>query len=668
MSQSLEETTHSTRNIAVCGNLCCSGGNGAAEDRIVSLEMESTLKSNVMERNMRMGQLRTFQDDVVSSYNTRTYQGVRVSFLDVCVTVGRTKRLRKKILTDVCGYLDPGSLTSLMGASGSGKTTLVDVLTRRKNSGSVTGEVLFDGQRPSSEFLKNKVSYLQQDDALIENLTVQEMLYYSHDLVAGRPSRKEVIRNTIDSVIQQMSLESAKDTIIGGPLRKGISGGQRKRVGIAVSILGQPSLLVLDEPTSGLDSYTSFGVLSAIKGLSKRGLTTITTIHAPSASIFALFDKLLMLLDGQVVYFGNVAGEHVEYFSEYLGFYRSDCVNDADWLTSIVVEASRLKGIEGLVMSYLSSDLREKNMMHIQKVAGEQQSDIHHDVYFRYMTKESWYKKLGLWPAYCLIKHRLLPDYREPFFLLPRIGEKICFAFVILTLYLNQGRNVSTNASENLSIILNLSTCLFMWGILPAFGSLAAIPALFSERALYARENNAGYYQSGAFLFARMFEEALVIIIASAVTACAVWFAVGLSGSWSIFWVTYVVTSLSGTLLAYFFVTCSPTAEIAIILDAGFNIILLFFTGFLIRMVDTPNYWKWLIYINYLHYSWGALMKNHFTDGERISEMDTVLKYYDFDNGASAWDYVGYCIIFTAVYFLFGLLSLRFITHIYIKR
>ena len=118
----------------------------------------------------------------------------------------------------------------------------------------------------------------------------------------------------------------------------------------------------------------------------------------------------------------------------------------------------------------------------------------------------------------------------------------------------------------------------------------------------------------------------------------------------------------------------SPTADFALIIDAGYNIILLFFTGFLIRKADMPDYWEWAIYINYMHFAWAALMKNQFSLSQetygatQALNGQIVLQFYGLDNSTSGWWYLGYLAIFVCAFFIIGVLSLKFITRLYIKR
>ena len=594
---------------------------------------------------------------------TATYAGVEIVFQDISVSVKGSKR----ILDEVNGYIARGSLTALMGPSGSGKTTLVDLLTFRKNTGKRSGAVTYDGQKPGSNFLRYAVAYVQQEDALIENLTVVEILRYNYDLITGGRYRRDDGR--VDAVLQQLALDGCRDVQVGNAFQRGISGGQRKRVNIACSLLRDPSVLVLDEPTSGLDSFTAYEVISTVKSLSTAGLTVLSTIHAPSTLVLHLFDRLLVLLDGRMVYAGDVDSASI------YGFFR-DCPlatppadddqirNAADWLTSVVVQTSRINQSAALADHYEVSSQRQDVDEYIEKATVMHEAAGGHAP--RTLPAASGnltlLQRTGIHPTWTIIKHRMLADYKNVNFIIPRIGEKILFAVVILTLYWNIGSpmdpDAATDTASTLAKPIQITTALFMWATLPVFGSVAVIPSIFNERVLFNREKEAGYYNSGSYLFAKVFEEALINLVSSGVLAVAVWFALALSGQFPLFWMVYFVTSLVGVTMSYLGATIAPNIEYAIIAVSGLNIVLLFFVGLLIRLDDIPSYWSWLVDINHLHYAWGACVKNQFTQDDTFLGV-SVLEYFSLDNSVSAWVYLVYEMCFVVVFFLAGMLSLR---------
>jgi ABC-type lipoprotein export system ATPase subunit len=225
---------------------------------------------------------------------------------DVTVTVKDNKSGEQKaILKNVSGFLEAGmsldnyhnipktqlnvvgELCALMGPSGCGKTTLLNVLAHRDaaTGGKVEGESRVNGQKPSIGTFRKISTYVEQEDALIGSLTVKETMHFAARLahkkyVVGQVgsyftnkfstlSKDERIRR-IDGLLDSFGLRNQANTIIGTPIRKGISGGQKRRVSVASQLLTGPKILFLDEPTSGLDSAASWEVMSFVKEVAKR--------------------------------------------------------------------------------------------------------------------------------------------------------------------------------------------------------------------------------------------------------------------------------------------------------------------------------------------------------------------------------------------------------------
>jgi ABC-type multidrug transport system ATPase subunit len=148
---------------------------------------------------------------------------------------------------------------------------------------------------------------------LIGLLTPKESLRFACRL---RTTMTEVqIRERVDVIIERMSLQKCENTLIGGGMIKGISGGERKRVAIGYELITDPQFLLLDEPTSGLDSFTAYNVIKSLKDNAKEGMTIMCTIHSPSSKTFELFDTLILMHEGQLIYQGPTTGL-ATYFSE----------------------------------------------------------------------------------------------------------------------------------------------------------------------------------------------------------------------------------------------------------------------------------------------------------------------------------------------------------------
>lgn len=144
-----------------------------------------------------------------------------------------------------------------MGPSGSGKTTLLDVLAGRKTAGQIKGSITFAGHKPTKMFLRRYTGYVEQFDTLLDMLTVEEMLMYTAELKRKVHEPLSQKKAEVEKLLDKLALMPARHTQIGNALKKGISGGQAKRVNVAIALITEPRVLFLDEPTSGLDSYTA---------------------------------------------------------------------------------------------------------------------------------------------------------------------------------------------------------------------------------------------------------------------------------------------------------------------------------------------------------------------------------------------------------------------------
>jgi|WetSurSiteA1Bulk_404760.scaffolds.fasta_scaffold00737_4 ABC transport system ATP-binding/permease protein len=206
-----------------------------------------------------------------------------------------------------------GRLIGIMGASGAGKTTLLNMLCGVEPPSK--GEVLINGidLHKSREKLEGVIGLVPQDDLLIEELTVYQNLYYNAKL-CFKDKTEEEIDGLVNKTLQNLGLYDRKDLKVGSPLKKMISGGQRKRLNIALELIREPSILFVDEPTSGLSSRDSENVMDLLRELALKGKLIFVVIHQPSSEIYKMFDKMIILdAGGHLIYYGNPV-EAVMYF------------------------------------------------------------------------------------------------------------------------------------------------------------------------------------------------------------------------------------------------------------------------------------------------------------------------------------------------------------------
>ncbi|GFR48683.1 hypothetical protein Agub_g10638 [Astrephomene gubernaculifera] len=338
--------------------------------------------------------------------------GLRILMKDLSYHVpSNTQRgERAYLLRNVNAFLEPGQMTALMGPSGSGKTTLLDLLAGRKTVGKTEGHLSFGGVQPTKQFLRRYTGYVEQFDTLLGDLTVREMLLYTAEL--KRPLQEPLAhkRKEVDILLKRLALDGCADVKIGDPLSKGISGGQAKRTNIGIALITNPRVLFLDEPTSGLDSYTANEVMKVVRGLVTDGTTIAATIHSPTAATFALFDRVMLLVRGHLVYFGPQGVSALQYAaaawpsasaaSDLLALHNVAAVgagggggggggggaavhsvsqlafNDAEVLVEAVTEADHRGEATSLAAAYDKSELRKANDQQLDQYMTEGRTSV----------------------------------------------------------------------------------------------------------------------------------------------------------------------------------------------------------------------------------------------------------------------------------------------------
>eukprot|EP00899_Mesostigma_viride_P016453 jgi/Mesvir1/24809/Mv22058-RA.2 len=269
--------------------------------------------------------------------------------LDVRGKSGKIKR----ILHPSSGMFAAASLTGILGPSGAGKSSFLNVCAGKKVKGKVGGSVTLNGEPVEAMVRLGEMAYVKQEDILLGALTVRETLLFAAFLLLPRKMSSDAKIRRVDAVIQELLLVRCKDTLVGNHVLRGVSGGEKRRLSVALELITKPSVVLLDEPTSGLDTSSALVMVRAFKALVGHGHTIIATVHQPRQAIFDLFDTLVLLAHGHLVYLGPL--RDAEHYFASLGFRIPANVNTADGILDILAEGWKRKEEEAAAVATATS-------------------------------------------------------------------------------------------------------------------------------------------------------------------------------------------------------------------------------------------------------------------------------------------------------------------------
>ena len=243
----------------------------------------------------------------------------------------------KKILSNITGSVHPGELLAIMGASGAGKTSFLDILARKNKRGTVIGDFWLNGEKVVSDEFRSVIGFVDQEDTLMPTLTVHEAIMDSALLRLPKDMSRIAKEQKVEDIERQLGIYRIRHQFIGSEEGgRGISGGEKRRVGIACELVTSPSILFLDEPTSGLDAYNAFNVVECLVTLVKTyNRTVVFTIHQPRSNIVALFDQLILLAEGRLVYSGPY--QRCQSYFDSIGYSCPPGFNIADYLIDLTM-------------------------------------------------------------------------------------------------------------------------------------------------------------------------------------------------------------------------------------------------------------------------------------------------------------------------------------------
>ncbi|CAK5268223.1 unnamed protein product [Mycena citricolor] len=577
------------------------------------------------------------------------------------------------LLDNISGTFKPGQVCAIMGASGAGKSTFLDILARKAKRGQVGGTTYVNGREVANDKFKAVTGFVDQEDTLMSTLTVYETVLYSALLRLPRDMSLEAKKFRTLETLNELGILGIKDSRIGSSDQRSISGGEKRRVSIACELVTSPSILFLDEPTSGLDAYNAYNVVECLVTLAKNyNRTVVFTIHQPRSNIVALFDQLVLLCQGKLVYSGDF-NKCQSYFAE-IGQSCPPGFNIADFLIDMTVQAS-LEGDDSPTLDAESpiddgeSSSRESTELATRSASGNfikrKTSQL-----LEAMSLSSAHKKphqvlsaklLELAAAYA--SSSVAREIRIEFEALQRATESGASAglsgelpdvAVETTLlrgrkragYGTQFRILSGRAFKNLyrdpallaahyvsSIGLALICGLFFHNVtndisgfqnrlglffftlaLFGFSCLSSLGLFANERILFIRERANGYYSTFTYFSSKVLFDILPLrVVPPLVFGAIVYPLVGLVPSVVSFWkfmLILVLFNLTTAMVVLFLSIAIANTSVAGLVGTLVMLFNLMFTGLLINRESVPIALRWLHTLSFFHAAFEALAVN----------------------------------------------------------
>ncbi len=576
----------------------------------------------------------------------------------------------KTILSNMSGAVKSGQMLAIMGASGAGKTSLLNLLAGRATAtkgARVEGSVRVNGAPRDFASFRHQSAYVLQDDDMFAELTVREQVGYAARLRLPGSMSRRAKNNRVERVIQELGLAKVIDSAIGGAQIRGISGGERKRVAIATELVTDPSILFLDEPTSGLDAFNAQNVMQSLRLLATRGRTIVTTIHQPRSSKFALFDQLLLLSEGRVMYHGP-ARDACAYFAS-IGFRAPSSFNPADFLIDLLSvdlrtaekEAKTKQRIEYVAekheAQFVPPTISGGGDEEVAALLAQHEALVEQDDDFAPLAarsyQNSWFKELFVLSGRSIkLAARAKVANGVQFF------QVLFFSLLLGLLWLNNGRKRTAEAQESIPGILFFITINQSFG--GAFGVIFQFPL---ERSIVTRERAANMYRTSSYFLSKAVTDMLKGFLFELLFGLIVYWMVGLRetpGAFFQFVLALFLMSTFAESLALCIAVLTGDAQATSSLVPVVIVLCLLFGGFFISSTSLPSWLSWFRWCSFMFYGFNALGHIQFPVGSGDAVLEEVRIRAGFNN-LGYWGNVGAMVGLSAVVKLAAYLFLHYL-------
>uniref|UniRef100_A0A0K0EIA7 ABC transporter domain-containing protein n=1 Tax=Strongyloides stercoralis TaxID=6248 RepID=A0A0K0EIA7_STRER len=561
----------------------------------------STILTNDLEKD---------NSDILQKSSSTSSKGVELTWseIEVSVPYGKT---RKTVLKGVSGIAKPGEMLAIMGSSGAGKTTLLNLLTNIDQTKiKKSGCVRVNGKYLTVKEMRTISAYVQQIDVFAPRLTVLEQLTISAKLRMGRKCDKLKKEETVERLLRQMRLGDCKNTMIGSPsTQKGISIGEKKRLAIACELMDDPKILFCDEPTSGLDSYMAFQVVTAMEHQAKFNKTIVSTIHQPSSEVFYKFDKVCLMANGKVAYFGPVKELTKFWYSISNTLNCPPSYNPADFAIKMLSNSDDSdqvtvdNRIQMITEAYEKSEYCNLIIKSVKEINTQTAiEDEDNKISTEYAASFCTQLQLMIWRGFKTLS-------REPMLFRTRIVQTIFTVSILVALYWNMDLNAST--------IQNFQGLLYLTALQLNMFLFSTAFTLTSELPLAIREYKAGIYGLWPYYIGKSLSEVPQITLLGIIFSTTLYWSTGLHReiySFIKFATVNTVTINTSLAFAHMAACIFFVEEHTMLFLCALGYPLVLFAGFYMRSPLIPIYMKPLEYVSFYQYAHTSILANQWSN------------------------------------------------------
>ncbi|CAB9497231.1 Putative white-brown complex homolog protein 30 [Seminavis robusta] len=513
---------------------------------------------------------------------------------------------KPRLLLDgsIHGRAKPGRMLAVMGPSGAGKSVFVHALAGRLKDTSklsLTGRRYINGHAVQGDSLL-PAAFVEQDVNFFPHMTVRETLEFRVSLKLGSLI-STVERDTIvTNLMAQLGLTKSADTIVGDTKVRGLSGGERKRLSIAVEMISSPSLLFLDEPTSGLDSAAAASLVDKLRQLANQGKTVVAVIHQPSQQVFSMFDDLLLLSDGRQMYFGPVAD--ARYYMERQGYPAEKEVGTAEYVLECISRFPRLsetdEDAQKRISTLAESSAAQKVDLGLSGSASSASGDARHfqsAVVTRYGPRASIFKQFSL-----LMKRALKEAFRGKGVMILKTVQQVTVGLIYGGIYKLGNNQASIQDRYGLISLTAIGAA--------NMAIAAAIRAFPKEKAIVANEIASKMYRTLPYFIGKALSELPLVAFYNGIMMMILYNMTGLNsapGKLRQFMSVIMMHGLAAESLGLAIGAISANSDVALGLFPAVLILNIIFDGRNISVENTPKYLRWISKVGLIRWGFEGL-------------------------------------------------------------